>query len=187
MMLLAQVLMRLLRLWDNVLLEKLPEGIQSEIPIVLFQILNQTLRSQDSGGSWNQSREISAYSILTLTTLYTLPWATSLRDELDSAITAGRKFIKESPLGPPDNIWIEKVSYGSPVLCQAYCLSAINASVDSRPWKGIVNSLACFQPKSVNGFSQFFARLPIFAKELNWKLRASLIEAFSPNTSKRIS
>lgn len=69
MMLLAEALAQLLSLWDEGLLEELPETLLPDrIPVVLIQILNRTLLTRHPNGSWgvNDSPETTAYAILTL-------------------------------------------------------------------------------------------------------------------------
>jgi hypothetical protein len=149
---------------------------KARIPIVLLQILNRTLRNQASNGSWSRSRGVSAYSVLTLVNLYSLPWISFMKAELDVAIMLGRKFINESPLGQPDNICVEKVSYGSKVLCQVYCLSALNAPVDNSPWDVNVTELVRAPLRQLKGYSHFLSKLPLFAEEPIWKIQLSLAE-----------
>ncbi|MCJ1405109.1 hypothetical protein MMC11_008335 [Xylographa trunciseda] len=182
MMLLAQALMRLLRLWDSKQLSNLPEAmVRDQIPVILFQILCRTLRSQESRGSWSsQSPEVSAYSVLTLIYLLPLPWASALKPEILTAISSGRNFLAQSRdrWTEPDHIWIEKVSYSSEVLCQLYCLAAMNSPIVEDHWQAPVSTLTSIPFTSVEKFVSFFIRLPLFSRESKWRLRASLMEGF---------
>ena len=182
MMLLAQALMRLIRLWDSQKMTNMPEAmIRDRIPIVLFQILCRTLRSQESQGSWgSRSPEVSAYSILTLVYLLPLPWVSALKPEILTAISSGRTFLAQSRARwtEPDHIWIEKVSYSSEVLCQLYCLAAMNAPIADDHWQAPVLTVTNIPSASVETFVSFFSRLPLFAQEPEWSLRASLMEGF---------
>ena len=190
-MLLSQALMRLLRLWDTGRLSGLsdklavPSRLRDQLPIVLFQILVRTLRSQDATGSWgSQSHEISAYAVLTLVYLSPLPWASALKPEIEAAIISGRLFLEQAVSTgswfQPAQIWIEKVSYGSKILCQTYCLAAMNAPMADSLWGKAVSDLTTVPLKAVEGFLHFFSRLPLFqsSQDSKWKLRSSLIEGY---------
>jgi len=174
--------MRLLRIWDGGLLSGLPENLfRDQIPIVLFQIMVQTLQLQDSAGSWDDgSSEISAYAVLTLVYLWPLPWATCMRDQVEAAIESGRRFLCRSldTMVQAEPIWIEKVLYGSSVLCETYILAAINTPMVDDPRGEAALGLTNVEVSSVEKFLQFFTRLPLFVHEPEWKLRASLTEGY---------
>ncbi|KAL9122767.1 MAG: hypothetical protein Q9187_000684 [Circinaria calcarea] len=185
-------LVRLLRVWDSGRLSGLsdklaiPSRLSDQIPVVLFQILVRTLRSQDPTVSWgSQSHETTAYAVLTLVYLSSLPWASALKPEIEAAIASGRLFLGQfissgSWLEEPDQIWIEKVSYGSTVLSQTYCLAAMNAPMADDMWGNAVLDLTSVPLKSVEGFLHFFSRLPLFQtpEKSKWKLRSLLIEGY---------
>ena len=181
-MLASQVLMRLLRVYSSGKLRGLPENFfQDQIPIILFQILMRTLQAQESTGSWNGgSIEISAYATLTLVYLWALPWATCVREKVETAIASGRLFLSQTldTAIQPEPIWIEKVLYGSGILCEAYLLAALKAPIVNEPWGEEVLGLTNITTTSVDKFLQFFSRLPLFAQEPRWRLRASLTEGF---------
>ena len=103
-MLLAHALVQLLRRWDHEELADLSmDLVRDRIPIVLVQILARTIQSQDAYGSWGQgSCEVTAYGVLNLTTLSSIPWATSVLAEVLSAIELGRRFLTEN-----HQSWIE--------------------------------------------------------------------------------
>ena len=181
-MLASQVLMRLLRVRCSGKLRGLPENFfQDQIPIILFQILMRTLQARESTGSWNGgSIEISAYAVLTLVYLWPLPWATCVREKVEAAIVSGRLFLSQTldTAIQPESIWIEKVLYGSGVLCEAHLLAALKAPIVNEPWGEAVLELTSITTTSVDKFLQFFSRLPLFAQEPRWRLRASLTEGF---------
>jgi len=182
MMLLSQALTKLLRLWDQGHLSGFPgDLLQDKIPVVLYEMLVQTRRSQDADGSWGgQSNEVTAYSILTLNYLAPLPWATALLPEVHEAIASGKRFLNEAAdsWDKPDIIWIEKVSYGSTTLCQTYCLAAMNANIASEPWGDAVKQLTSVSLKAVEKFVYFFSTLPLFSQMPKWQLRAALVEGY---------
>jgi hypothetical protein len=182
MMLLSQALTRLLRLWDAGRLRACPTDlIRDKVPVVLCQILVQTCRSQDPDGSWgDRSNEVTAYSILTLNYLAPLPWTIALLPEIHQAIASGRRFLGEAveKWDQPDIIWIEKVSYGSTVLCRTYCLAAMKSSISAEPWREAVQQLTNVPLKSVEKFLYFFSKLPLFSQMPKWQLRAALVEGY---------
>ncbi|KAI9878671.1 MAG: hypothetical protein M1830_010819 [Pleopsidium flavum] len=180
-MLLAAALMRLLHLWDAGQLEALPQQlVQDRMPVVLMQILNRTLLTQSSQGSWGpkDSSEVTAYAVLTLTTLSSLPCARLLKTEIDSATKVGRQILSQSKnnWAKPQYIWVEKVTYGSAVLSQAYCLAAMNAPTSSNLCGDRMERIMSVPTKALIESARFFSRLNRFSKEPEWKLKASILE-----------
>lgn len=172
--------MRLLELWDDGMLRSLPSGlVQDRVPVVCAQILNRTLLSQSSNGAWgqNDSPEITSYSVLTLLSLENSPFTKVLKAEIVSAIKAGRDFLELSRTRwtEAQYIWIEKVTYGSSTLSQAYCLAAMNASKSKRIWSDATTSLEVM-PSKITKLSQFFSALPAYSTESPWKIKASALE-----------
>ncbi|KAL9634582.1 MAG: hypothetical protein Q9164_004008 [Protoblastenia rupestris] len=95
-MLMSESLIRLLNFWDRGIVKPLPDGlIHNKIPLVLFQALLQTLQKQNIDGSWSPkpSREITAYTIIALANLVSLPFVSELAAQIESAIDSGRLFI----------------------------------------------------------------------------------------------
>jgi hypothetical protein len=179
MMLLTEALVLVLKLWDGGDLTDLSQDlIAHRIPIVTFQILVRTLSTQ-SEGSWKTSPEITAYALLTLKRLASLPWNKELETEIHDSISYGTSFLEanESKWNSPEFIWVEKVTYGSAILSETYCLAALQAS-SVYIWGERVSSLCKIHRKAVDKFSQFFSQLPILSREPNWRLRASTIEGY---------
>ena len=176
-MLLAQALVRLLYVWNAGELDASFENIiRDRIPIVLCQILSQTLR--DLGPT--QPREMTAYAILTLTSLSTLPWFKSLEAHIASAVQSGRDIIIAA-MGhhlQQDSNWVAKVSYHSSYLCDTYCLAALKAVPHSQEWGSSLENLTKFSGENVNRRSRFFMQLPLFTQEPEWKIRGAMIEGY---------
>ncbi|MCJ1397653.1 hypothetical protein MMC11_000849 [Xylographa trunciseda] len=175
-MLLAEALTRLLYLRDSGQLPLLPEELTTNrVPTVLVQICNRTLFCQSSHGSWgaNNSTEITAYAVITLVAISSLPFLQQLEKEILAALKTGRQFLSRSSerWDEAQHIWIEKTSYGSPVLSEAYCLAAMKCSTLSHTWS---DHLA--RPPCLTKITKFFSVLPLFSKELVWKLKASVLE-----------
>ncbi|KAL1965541.1 hypothetical protein VTN77DRAFT_5624 [Rasamsonia byssochlamydoides] len=182
MMLLADVLTLLLKLWENDALLDLPVDLVNRIPIVTFQVLVRTLSAQSEQGAWKQNKhsiEITAYAVLTLKLLSSLPWARALETIVQDAINRGCSFLetRHARWTEPEYVWIEKVSYGSRILSEVYCLAALRLSGEYA-WGEKVTSLRIIETGAVDKFAQFFSKLPIFSAESGWRLRASIIEGY---------
>ena len=187
MMLLAEALVNLLQLWDKGTLKLLPEPLLRDfIPLVLIQILNRTLLTQSDKGGWptDESPEISAYAILTLVAVSTLPWFDLLGTEIQLALEAGWRFLSQSQheWTKPCYIWIEKVTYGSSNFSEAYCLAAMNARKPPGAWSDRVKNLVHIPAGSIYKISEFLSTMEVYQGEPIWKLKASALEgnAFLP-------
>ncbi|KAI1423457.1 hypothetical protein F5Y12DRAFT_757041 [Xylaria sp. FL1777] len=179
MMLMARALCGVLKLWGA---DQLPELTASQvfynIPRITLQICTRSLSSQSSQGCWKDSAEVSAYAILTLRCLASLPWITqSFGDDLERGIKLGVEFLKSHPQSgrSAEIIWIEKVTYGSPLLSETYCLSALQHCAQ-QTWGEKIIDLVELSEKQLETFSGFFAQLPLFTMEPKWRLRASTAE-----------
>lgn len=181
MLLLAEALVRLLQLCDEGRMRILPEAImRHRIPIVLAQILNRTLLTQTSNGGWisAESPEVTAYAVLTLVAISTLPWTALLDSEINSAIEAGRTFLRQAQENwtAPQYVWVEKVTYANTVLSEAYCLAAMNVPTSTYSWSDRIKNLVTIPEKRLVRFAKFFSTLETFRDEPLWKLKASMIE-----------
>lgn len=184
MMLLAEALTELLVVWDKGPLKTLPEElIRDRIPVILIQILNRTLLAQTAAGAWspNGCPETTAYGILTLKALQSLPWHRSLQEAVVSGIRSGQQFLDQSEDDwiKPAYVWIEKVTYGSARLSEAYCLAAMKDSVTSHAWSERVKSLVNIPEKRLSKLLQLFSSLRDFQNEPRWKLVASALEGYT--------
>lgn len=179
-MLLVQGLTQLLRLYDNSQLSKLPSDLLcDQIPVVLFQALVRCLKSQGSDGSWRHSTEVTAYAVLTLANLASLPWLNGISDNVYQAIRSGRQYIEiHRHSSEAEYLWIEKVSYGSKSLYKAYTLAALHMTIPTHQFGDKVKALASVPWKSVFKFAKFYSMLPIYSSTPEWLLRASLIEGY---------
>ena len=178
----SQSLTRLLLLWDQGKLPKLETNIPiiENILIALFQALTRILRTQDSNGSWDKGRtESSAYAILALVCLESLPMATSLRPYIHSAIQRGREYL-EARSGDisTDFTWIEKVSYGMKPLHRAYILAALNVSTSTLRFQGRLLDAFTLPIDRMAKFKGLYSKLPLFAEVPQWLIEAALIESY---------
>ena len=180
-MLFAQGLVQLLSRWQEDKITDLPKDLLNyQIPLVSFQILLQTMQRQQLDGSWESKHEATAYAVLALTCLSSLPWIQAMAADVASAIERGKEYLHQTRQlwTRGDYLWVEKVTYSSTNLSQAYCIAAIKATAFSRHWGSEVQRLSDVPLKSVTKFVKFFAMIPMFSEELAWKLRAAMIEGY---------
>lgn len=186
MMLLAEVLVRLLELCDRGKLQLSSSLPPERLPVVLIQIVNQTLFTQSCNGSWGiaESFETTAYGILTLAAVSSIPWVSPVRGQIDHAIETGQHFLTQAQ--DRENIsqylWVEKVTYGSYILCESYLLAALRPSLSSHTWSSRISSLVQISEESVTRFSNLVSTLSLYRDQPLWRLEASAIEghAFLP-------
>lgn len=179
-MLLAQAFSRILILWDGQMLSSLSLDLVNQIPIVLLQIITRTLLSEESNGSWSQTPEVTAYATLTLVSASAVPWTDSIRVDISAAVTRAKGFLTRSYnyWQLPAYIWVEKVTYASPIISNAYCLAALHSQALSRAWSQRFKVATDIQPLAITKFSNFFSEIPMFSHWRNgWKLRSLLIES----------
>lgn len=182
MMLFADALLLVLKLWDDESVEGLDaELITDCVPLITLQILVRTLSAQSESGSWKGSAEITAYALLTLKDLSSLPWARiAMGSKVDESIDLGAKYLKtnESSWNEPSIIWVEKVMYGSSILAETYCLASLNANPGNPGWGEKVSSLCKVPTTRLDGFCKFFSGLPLFSQEPEWRIQASIVEGY---------
>ena len=184
MLLLAEALVRLLDIWDSGILGGLQESLlQDRIPVVLIQILNQTLLSQKCNGTWDpvDCPEATAYGVLTLSALCRLPEIPFLQTQVALAIQAGQSILDQSrhEWTKSQYLWIEKVTYGSHSLSEAYCLAAMKPKSRFNSWSDKVKNIFDIPPESISMHSKFLATIQVFKAVPFWKIEASVIEGYT--------
>ena len=184
MMLLAEALTQLFRAWDSGRLKTLPEALlRDRIPVILIQILNRTLLAQTASGAWGfeEQPESTAYGILTLMAVCSLPWLMPLQDIAIFAVRLGQEFLDRSQASwtKPSYLWIEKVTYGSARLSEAYCLAAMKVSQASYKWSNEMKHVIDIPEEPVSKLVQLFSTLESFQNEPHWKLMASVLEGYA--------
>ncbi|PWY69651.1 hypothetical protein BO94DRAFT_628480 [Aspergillus sclerotioniger CBS 115572] len=131
-MLLAQALSRVSERWRCGELSSPDdhELYEEQAPLVLFQILIHILQGQDTGGSWDGSMEVTAYSILAIEAFKGTAHAQLLDKQIHDALRGGRSFLvrRFRVQQHPEMLWIEKVTYGSSAISEAYVLAALHSS-----------------------------------------------------------
>lgn len=175
----ARSLTELLQAWDAGKKIQPPRVLlQEKVMPTLFQCLVQTLLSQHMDGSWGckGQMEETAYAILTLASLLVLPLAVFFRPEMISAIDRGREFLKKSNRHTPEHLWIEKVSYGSANLAEAYITTALYVSIDKPSLGTTVLELCSMHYKDLAEFSCLIDR-KLISRDPKWLILASWIES----------
>ena len=183
MMLLSGALMRLLELCDQGVLKLSAALLQDQVSVVLTQLVNRTLLTQCHTGAWdaNELLEATAYGVLTLAAVFPLPWIECLKEDIRLAMQKGQRFLiqAQGDWNKPQYLWIEKVTYGSPRLSEAYCLAAMRPSISSHAWSKQISNLVHVTEKSISKFSKLISSLMIFQGEPLWRLKASAIEGYA--------
>ena len=160
----ARSLVELLETWDAEKLQQLPRVLlQEKVMPTLFQCLIRTLQSQAIDGSWGRKgpREETAYSIITLASLLVLPLAQFFRPEIISAIDRGRTFLKTAKSLRTEYLWIEKVTYSSANLAEAYAIAALHISTIKPSLGRMVRELFSMHYKDLAEFGNRIDRGPL--------------------------
>jgi hypothetical protein len=186
-MLMSKSLVTLLEMWGKGLLPGLDHGlVRDELPLVLFQALSRTLQRQRASGFWGRSDspEETAYSLLAIAALASLPFVRPVDEEIENAIRKGRAALESltGVVSAAEYLWIEKVTYSSPILCEAYVLAALNRTRDRD--KPVYNNQLTDQINmtKVNKFLPFYQKLLTIGTLPAWRIRISLMEGclFAP-------
>ncbi|RYP09462.1 hypothetical protein DL764_001287 [Monosporascus ibericus] len=104
----------------------LAPNLREDIPMVSLYMLMRILRVQKRDGSWDGICEVTSYGILALSSLGKLPWIQQLGNGgIIAAMALGKSFLhsKRGEWGKGEYLWVEKVTYSSDVLSEAYCLA----------------------------------------------------------------
>ena len=178
-MLLSRVFVEVLQQWESCKLPELsPMLLCEKIIPILFQCLIRTLRSQHMNGSWGHKgpREETAYCVLALASLRILPLAQFFRTEIVSAIDRGRSFLRSMDNLGPEYLWIEKVSYTSVTIAEAYTVAALYTETD-RPLLGErVQSLCSAHYKDLADFASQIDNTQL-SKQPRWLVLGSWLES----------
>lgn len=118
----------------NFISSQRPTLFEEDIPMASLQVLIILMSSQEDNGSWEGVCELTAYAVLALTSLAHLPW---LRDSLEkceivSRINRGKAYLLkagQSQWAKGEYLWVEKVTYSSPLLSEVYCLAAVHVAL----------------------------------------------------------
>lgn len=132
------------------------DSISKDLISLLLRIASTVLKDQKPGGSWGAraSKEETAYAVLILTYAFYFDEITELlQSDIKIAVEDGCAFLSErSTQSDSEWLWVEKVTYKSEVLSEAYILAALKRASDLPEKKAeaalITNGI------STNGFDQ---------------------------------
>ncbi|KAI0814422.1 hypothetical protein GGR55DRAFT_675709 [Xylaria sp. FL0064] len=127
-MLLARSLEVLFRHYDIVeRLFHLTTGLQEDIPLVVLEILSRILYAQKSNGSWDDNCKITAFGILALSSLSSLPYTQQLGiGPIIQSISLGKSFLlsNRTEWTKGSKLWADEVADSSDTLSEAYSIAA---------------------------------------------------------------
>jgi hypothetical protein len=129
-MLIARSLTELVSRWDMGDLPAIEQDVVGvQVVPLLLQCLTKTLESQREDGGWGSVGpwEETAYAILSLVSLLSLPLPAGLSRKAAVAMERGRGFLRTRGDSHCEFLWIEKVTYGSKHLSDAYVLAGLHA------------------------------------------------------------
>lgn len=170
-------------------LKPLGHDQQGRVHITLFQACLRGLLCQPDRQS---APEEMAYHVMLLCEARKLSFFSPLGSVLDQSIEdqcSRLESLESSKLDPEFNqMWVEKVSFGSHVLTKTYVLAALKAA--SRPAGG---ATVHFNDQPTDGLAKgakyvaLLKRTPLFLSVPEWQLQASLLEAtlFQPLLRRR--
>ena len=178
-MLFMQALLSVLDKHNSGCLESIPATmIYERIPGSICRLLGQTLSTQENNGSWAESLEITAYSILTIAHCLSFPWTTDLKGQMVDSILQGRQYL-HNEYGATDKVdylWVEKVSYRSSLLHSTYCSAALNIDIKKYNWSSAI--IDCFSLSDVRKpMGYLISTIPLFQKSKLASVDLVLIEA----------
>ncbi|KAI7970750.1 hypothetical protein EIK77_007930 [Talaromyces pinophilus] len=110
------------------------DSISKDLISLLLRIASTVIEDQKPGGSWGirASKEETAYAVLILTYAFYFDEVTELlKSNIKIAIEKGCAFLSErSTQSDSEWLWVEKVTYKSEVLSEAYILAALKRASD---------------------------------------------------------
>ena len=174
-------------LFDKGLFPGCPQLIvQTKAPVTLFQILIRLLQVQDDNGSWGSCEE-TAYALLALVSLSSLPFTSTMISTIQVALNSGRRFLSENMIGQETSdkacLWIDKVSYRIPPLSYSYVLASLYATSIPVPGyspsvTGEIDRLILIPAQKVHHFLRFYRKLPLYRECEDWQLLAYIAEGY---------
>ena len=182
MMLYAEAFAEMHRLSENgSLIFSVNENTQKQVPVTLVQILAKLLSAQNNDGSWGRRdcAETTAYALLALLAIASLPYMHIMEIEIGNAIAGGRQALSSmrSAWAKPHNLWVGKTAYGSKKLSEAYSLAALKKPLVKHIDGEQDRVAAETQAQEILGLSKFFSSLGRLKKESPAVIKVSMLEA----------
>ena len=147
------------------------EFAEENILITLWEALTCTLQTQNEDGSWDNSREATAYAVLTINALIPLLIASPLRSYLDLAIIRARQYLW-SRLDNKDveYLWIGKVKYGTYTIFQAYILAALRCSTPTHELPH--HLIPPVRNTKHSELAKLYKKMPLLSTMAEWRIQA---------------
>ncbi|KAL8670983.1 MAG: hypothetical protein Q9168_004497 [Polycauliona sp. 1 TL-2023] len=183
MLMICQSLEMLLRRWEQGLLPDIPGiAIVQRIPPSLLAIAVEVLQSQHDDGSWGyQSRETTAYAMLSLAVTAPLPLCQCLGEQIGIAIGNGKRFLltKAQDWAKTDLVWMSKTTYGLGIVAEAYTLAAMNINLtDNHSFGKLIEDMCKAIAKPPLKSIEKLACLPLLSGMPRWLFDACIIEYY---------
>ncbi|TGJ80818.1 hypothetical protein E0Z10_g7954 [Xylaria hypoxylon] len=110
--------------------------LQEEINQISLHMLIGIISTQQLDGCWDETCEVTAYAVLTLSSLLRLPLVAAqggITRRVLKIMEAGKSYlmVHRDQWSTGRHIWIEKVTYASTILSEAYCIAAAVVPVPS--------------------------------------------------------
>ncbi|KAK4663962.1 uncharacterized protein QC763_501300 [Podospora pseudopauciseta] len=177
MMLMTQGLMSGLDSWGRGVLPNLPTEVAVDAVIVAHQIMGHLLRFQRDDGSWDGERECTAYAVIAITRIASLPTVKPILSHIYSALERAKGFLRQylNCDLEPEHLWIEKVTYGSRNLSQAFLLAAMKCTILPAPPR--LQELVPPNLEATLKSAKLFRQLPMFSEVSTSRIDISLIES----------
>lgn len=155
--------------------------LKETIPTISLKIMSTVLRMQAGDGGWGNECELTAYAVMTVSSLSQLPWTGTHGRFIDS-ISRGKTFLttrrSEWKEGAP--LWTEKVTYSSNILSQAYCLAAVLSHMPSPTTTNTIPQPFQVSEKIARGMRKalgLISHTPLFSEAEPQILRAAELQA----------
>ncbi|KAF4621498.1 hypothetical protein G7Y89_g14576 [Cudoniella acicularis] len=180
-MLLCRALTALLFKWEQGAITSVFEDtINCRIPIMLLQALLQTSSKQKENGSWENSAESTSYAVIAISKLLHLPWDPLIREYAKSVIQKGRSYLEAHTTSWvfPSYHWVEKVSYGSPILSQAYLIAALNSTTEEHDWSPRARAIFKISKTFLSEMAPLFVKTPLFPELSTETIKLPLVESY---------
>jgi len=157
-----------------------PNLVETRLPIIFTQILTKLLREQEPDGSWGtrSSHEETAYALIALKCVSSTHWTPTISSKAEKSILKATAFLEQRShkWRQADYLWIEKVTYCSPDLSQAYCMAALR--FPSPQQEDTLKSFPKVSLEAIEKYKGFFHSLPLFRDTPEWLLQLSITESF---------
>jgi len=131
----TQAIARLHELWHSSQLLSLKEQFEQELTTLLRDMAISVIHQQNHTGTWGtkSSKEEAAYAVLILTYAVQFDFPDIPYLQIRTAIRNGCSVLRSDTLVGSERLWVEKVTYESEILSQAYTLAALKGAVDLFP------------------------------------------------------